>query len=204
MIRPPLGLLSLAASLRENGFEPCVIDGALDRNYLTRIAREIEDCLCFGVSLLTGPMILDAIEASRHVRKARPDLPIIFGGWHPSLLPAQTLAEDFVDIVVRHQGEKTLVEILQRFVVTKSRFDMVQGCWFKREGRVHQNPDRPASPLSALPSPAYDLVDFDDYERAGGQRKLPYATSVGCPYACNYCTDMVFTIAVSILTMWRG
>jgi anaerobic magnesium-protoporphyrin IX monomethyl ester cyclase len=191
VLGPPLGLLSLAASLRENGYAPCIIDGALDRNYLPRLMREIEDCLCFGVSLLTGPMIRDAIEVSRLVRKTKPKLPIIFGGWHPSLLPAQTIAEDYVDIVVRHQGEKTLVEILQRLEAGRP-LDMVQGCWFKRDGRVHQNPDRPASPISALPSPAYDLADFDEYEAAGGERKLPYATSIGCPYACNYCTDMVF------------
>jgi radical SAM superfamily enzyme YgiQ (UPF0313 family) len=43
-----------------------------------------------------------------------------------------------------------------------------------------------------LPIPAYDLVDFDAYVRVSGERKLAYATSVGCPYACNYCTDMVF------------
>ena len=55
-----------------------------------------------------------------------------------------------------------------------------------------QNPDRPSTPISELPAPAYDLVDFDAYEWAGGGRKLPYATSIGCPYACNYCTDMVF------------
>jgi radical SAM superfamily enzyme YgiQ (UPF0313 family) len=191
VLGPPLGLLSLAASLRENGYQPCVIDGALDRSYLPRISREIEDCLCFGVSLLTGPMIIDAIEASRLVRKMKPDLPIIFGGWHPSLLPAQTIAEDFVDIIVRHQGEKTLVELLQRLEAGKG-LDMVQGCWFKRNGRVHQNPDRPTTPLDALPAPAYDLIDFDEYDRAGRKRKLPYATSIGCPYACNYCTDMVF------------
>jgi radical SAM superfamily enzyme YgiQ (UPF0313 family) len=46
--------------------------------------------------------------------------------------------------------------------------------------------------LEMLPTPAFDLVDFDAYERACGVRKLAYATSVGCPYACNYCTDMVF------------
>ncbi len=191
LLGPPLGLLSLAASLRQNGYVPGIVDGALDPAYLSRIAAEIGDCLAFGVSLLTGPMILAAIEASRLVRRIRPDIPIIFGGWHPSLLPAQTLAEDFVDIVVRHQGEKTLVEILQRLESGKP-LDMVQGCWFKRGGQIHHNPDRPASPLAALPPPAYDLVDFDAYERAGGKRKLPYATSTGCPYACNYCTDMVF------------
>jgi radical SAM superfamily enzyme YgiQ (UPF0313 family) len=191
VLGPPLGLLSLAASLRKAGYEPSIIDGALNPDYLQRIAAELPHCACFGVSLLTGPMIREAIEASRLVRRLRPDLPIVYGGWHPSLVTAETLREDFVDVVVRHQGEQTLVEILDRLGSGK-RLDMVAGCWFKHEGRIFQNSDRPAIPLAQLPAPAYDLIDFDAYERAGGSRKLPYATSTGCPYACNYCTDMVF------------
>jgi anaerobic magnesium-protoporphyrin IX monomethyl ester cyclase len=191
VLGPPLCLLSLAGSLREAGYEPCLIDGALDRDFSETVVREIPDALCFGVSLLTGPMIRDAMEISLLVRRLRPELPIIFGGWHPSLVSGQTLSEDFVDIVVRHQGEKTLVEILQRLELGRT-LDLVQGCWFKHDGRIIQNPDRPASPLSSLPAPAYDMIDFDAYERASGERKLPYATSIGCPYACNYCTDMVF------------
>jgi anaerobic magnesium-protoporphyrin IX monomethyl ester cyclase len=191
VLGPPLSLLSLAGSLRDAGYEPCIIDGALDRNFAATIASQISEAVCFGVSLLTGPMIRDAMEMSQLVRRIRPDLPIIFGGWHPSLASAQTLRENFVDIVVRHQGEKTLIEILER-LLSGNTLDLVQGCWFKRDGNIVQNPDRPAAPLSSLPAPAYDLIDFDAYERASGERKLPYTTSIGCPYACNYCTDMVF------------
>lgn len=191
VLGPPLGLYSLAGSLREAGFEACIIDGALDANYRRRIALEVQDCLCFGVSLLTGPMIRDAIEVSRMVRALRPEVCIVFGGWHPSLMTGQTLREDFVDVVVRHQGETTLVEIARRLHMVQP-LDLIAGCWFKRGGRVIENPDRPAAKLADLPRPAYDLIDFDAYERASGERKLPYATSVGCPYACNYCTDMVF------------
>src|SRR5690348_14387977 len=188
---PPLGLLSLAASLRSAGFEPKVIDGALHPDYLGAIGNELHDCLAFGISLLTGPMIRDAIAASRLVRNFNPSIPIIFGGWHPSLLTAQTLREEFVDVVVRHQGEKTLVEILQRHMAGVG-LDMVAGCWFKKDGRIFSNPDRPATALSAMAPPAYDLIDFEAYARVSGDRKLPFATSIGCPYACNYCTDMVF------------
>ncbi len=191
VLGPPLGLLSLAGSLRAAGYVPCLIDGALDRNFPETVAREIDGALCFGVSLLTGPMIRDAMEMSRLVRRRQPQLPIVFGGWHPSLSSAQTLSENFVDVVVRHQGEKTLVEILER-LESGNALNLVQGCWFKRDGRIVQNPDRPAAPLASLPTPAYDLIDFDAYERACGERKLPYASSIGCPYACNYCTDMVF------------
>ena len=187
----PLGLLSLAGSLRQAGFEPRVVDGALDRDYRRTIADEVHDCGCFGVSLLTGPMILDAIEVSRTVKALRPDLPVVFGGWHPTMETRQTLREDFVDIVVRHQGEATFVELLLRLAQGRQP-DLVPGCWFKRNGRIIQNTDRPALSLAELPPPAYDLIDFDAYERATGERKLPYATSIGCPYACNYCTDMVY------------
>ena len=188
---PPLGLLSLAGSLREAGYEATVVDGAVQPDYLNRIAQELPRARCFGVSLLTGPMILDAIQAARHVRSLRPDVPIIFGGWHPSLTSEQTLREHYVDIVVRHQGERTLLEIIRNLESARP-LDLVAGCWFKRCGRIIRNPDRPATSIGDLPLPAYELADFASYARTGRSRKLPYATSVGCPYACNYCTDMVF------------
>jgi len=191
LLGPPLGLLSLAGSLREAGYEPRIIDGALRRDYLELIRGEIRAAMCFGVSLLTGPMIRAAIEASLMVRRLRPDLPIIYGGWHPSLCSGETLREPFVDVVVRHQGEITLVEILRALDCGKP-LDLVAGCWFKRDGRICSTPDRPAKALGSLPAPAWDLANLDAYERETGLRKLPYATSVGCPYACNYCTDMVF------------
>jgi radical SAM superfamily enzyme YgiQ (UPF0313 family) len=191
VLGPPAGLLSLAASLRQTGYQPRVIDGKIESDCRRRILAEIEDCCCFGISLLTGPMIRDAIEVGRMVKRARPDLPIVLGGWHPSLATAQTLQEEFVDIVVRHQGDLTITEILRRLESGQS-LDLVAGCWFKRGGRIVQNPDRPATSIAGLPQPAYDLADFDAYEGAGGGRTLPYATSIGCPYACNYCTDMVF------------
>jgi len=71
VLGPPLSLLSLAGALREAGYIPCLIDGALDRNFSETIAREINGAICFGVSLLTGPMIHNAVEMSRLVRKLR-------------------------------------------------------------------------------------------------------------------------------------
>ncbi len=188
---PPVGLLSLASPLQQAGYEVKIIDGKIVPDYLGAVEREITDAVCFGVSLLTGPMINDAVAASRLVKQRRPELPIVFGGWHPSLLPEQTLREPFVDAVVRHQGEITFLEVVKRLGAGKG-LDLVAGCWFKRDGCIHRNPDRPVSPIDELPAPAYDLVDFDAYEEAGGRRQLPFATSVGCPYACKYCTDTVF------------
>jgi anaerobic magnesium-protoporphyrin IX monomethyl ester cyclase len=192
---PPLGaplcLLALAASLREASFEVVLIDAAIEPRYLSRIECESVDALCLGISVLTGPMIRGAIEVATTVKNHTPWLPIIFGGWHPSLLPDETLSESFVDMVVRGQGEITLVEIAQALAQNEP-FNNIAGLSWKNDGRRIHNADRRVEPLDSLPLPAFDLTNFKAYEKISGIRKLAYATSVGCPYACNYCTDMVF------------
>ena len=47
------------------------------------------------------------------VKEWNPGFPIILGGWHPSLLPKQTLEADCVDYVVEGQGEEALLELVQ-------------------------------------------------------------------------------------------
>jgi anaerobic magnesium-protoporphyrin IX monomethyl ester cyclase len=187
----PLCLLTLAATLRESGFEPVVIDAAIEPDYKRRILQEASTALCLGISVLTGPMIRGAIEVSEAIKERYPALPVVFGGWHPSLLPVETLNEPLVDAVVRGQGETTLLQLAEALSEGTS-LDGISGLSWKIDGVAHHNVERRVQPLESLPVPAFDLVDFDAYERACGVRKLAYASSVGCPYACNYCTDMVF------------
>lgn len=187
----PLCLLSLASPLLAAGFEVSIIDAAIVPDFESRVLREVRDALCLGISLLTGPMIRGAIRIARRVKQNNPGIPIIFGGWHPSLLPGQTLNEPYVDAVVRGQGELTLLQIAER-LAEKNDFSDVPSVSTKRHGQAHHAPERRTTMLDDLPLPAFHLTDFDAYERSCGVRKLGYATSVGCPYACNYCTDMVF------------
>jgi anaerobic magnesium-protoporphyrin IX monomethyl ester cyclase len=187
----PLCLLCLAASLRAGDFEVVVVDAAIDPDYKNHVLQETSGALCVGISVLTGPMIRGAIEVATAIKAADPTVPVIFGGWHPSLLPDQTLEEPFVDAVVRGQGELSLLEIAHALAEGKS-LEGIRGVSWKSATQRQHNPDRRVEHLDELPTPAFDLVDFDAYERTCGVRKLAYATSVGCPYACNYCTDMVF------------
>jgi radical SAM superfamily enzyme YgiQ (UPF0313 family) len=188
---PPLSLLSLASPLLEAGFQVSMVDASIDPEYKSTLAGEMTDALCLGISLLTGQMIRSAVDVSRFVRGLRPGLPIIYGGWHPSLQPAQTLREAYVDAVVRGQGELTLREVAERLRLG-STFESVRGVSFKPQGEIVHNPERPVESMERLPAPAFAMANLDAYERRTGIRQLPYASSLGCPYACNYCTDQVF------------
>ena len=187
----PVCLLALASTLREAGFKVVMVDAAVHADFQSLVLRECLDALCLGISVLTGPMILGAVEIAQQAKKLRPDLPVIFGGWHPTLLPDQTLQEPYVDYIVRGQGEVTIVE-LAIALRDKQPTENIQGISSRRTGGSHHAPERRVKHLDELPMPAFDLADVDAYERRCGVRKIAYATSVGCPYACNYCTDMVF------------
>jgi anaerobic magnesium-protoporphyrin IX monomethyl ester cyclase len=192
---PPLGaplcLLSLAAPLLQAGFEVKLVDAAIDPQWYQTILREARDALCLGISVLTGPMIRGAVRMAKATKRETPEVPVIFGGWHPSLATAQTLQENYIDAVVRGQGELTLLEIAEKLAAGED-FRGVAGVSSQQFGMPRHSTERRVALLDDLPTPAFELADFDAYERVSGERKLAYATSVGCPYACNYCTDMVF------------
>jgi anaerobic magnesium-protoporphyrin IX monomethyl ester cyclase len=96
-----------------------------------------------------------------------------------------------VDAIVRGQGELTLVELAHRLAEGLGLHG-VRGLSFKDEDGIHHEPERPVANINDLPAPAYHLANVDVYASVTGVRQLAYASSVGCPYACNYCTDMVF------------
>jgi radical SAM superfamily enzyme YgiQ (UPF0313 family) len=186
----PLSLLALAGTLHEANFEVVLIDAAITPNYLERVRQECASALCIGISVLTGPMIRGAIEVAKEVKRYTPSTCVVFGGWHPTLCPESTLSEPYVDVVVRGQGEITIVE-LTAALATRNPLDLIPGISWKKDGRLINNFDRRVQPVDTFAPPAFDLIDFDAYERVSGKRELAYATSIGCPYACNYCTDMV-------------
>ena len=188
----PLSLLCLASPLLQAGFDVKLVDNLISPDYEKTILQETKESLFLGISVLTGPHIGAAIRISKAVKRLRPDLPIVFGGWHASLATQQTLREPYVDAIVRGQGELTLLELTQRIADGKDWLG-VRGLSFKdAEGNIVHEPERPVADINTLPRPAYHMADPGIYAAASGVRQLAYTSSVGCPYQCNYCTDQVF------------
>src|SRR5215510_14584969 len=127
----PLGLLAVATPLLRAGYDVRLVDSTITPNYKQRVLEEVRDAICLGISLVTGPMIRETVEIARAVKAWNPEFPVILGGWHPSLLPHQTLEADFVDVVIRGQGESALLEVVQRLEARES-MDGVAGVGFKR------------------------------------------------------------------------
>src|SRR5229473_281460 len=78
----PLALLAIGSNLDPDRFDVRIIDARIAKDPHGEVLREIEDALCFGVTMLTGRPIADALRILRAVKDKRPDLPTIAGGWH--------------------------------------------------------------------------------------------------------------------------
>jgi radical SAM superfamily enzyme YgiQ (UPF0313 family) len=184
----PLGILAVATPLLRAGYQVVLIDSTITPNYKQRVLQEVRNALCLGVSLVTGPMIKETVEIARAIKDRQPEFPIILGGWHPSLLPTQTLEAPYVDYVVRGQGEEALMELIQH-IESRSAPDLVAGIGFKRNGKLVFTAARSLRSITELPPKAYHLADFDAYERCCGRRWAMYISSLACPFNCAYCTN---------------
>ena len=186
---PPLALLALAPIAEQRGLAVDIVDSTIEPRYRERIIEQLDDAVCVGISIVTGPMIVEAIEVARAVKAARPDVPVILGGWHPSTLAEQSLTASYIDIVVRGQGEVTFGEILDRLLAHAS-LDGIQGCSYRNaDGRIVHNPARHTVNISDLPPKAYHLVDIEPYAALCGRRWAYYTSSHGCPYDCSFCSN---------------
>jgi len=185
----PLALLAIGSELDPEKYEVIIIDARLEEDARSVVLSHLDGALCVGITVLTGAPISDALDISRAVKSARPDLPVVWGGWHPSMFASECLAESSVDITVRGQGEETFVEIVQRLAEGRS-LEGCAGCTIRLpDGRIHQNPPRALAPVDKFRAHDYNLIPVERYFQLKGKRQLDYISSQGCNFRCAFCSD---------------
>ena len=184
----PLGILAVSTPLLQAGYQVKIVDSTITPNFQRRVIEELKDAICLAVSLVTGPMIRETVQIAREVKRLYPNMPIVLGGWHPSLLPDQTLAAEYIDVVVVGQGEEALLDVVRRLEAGESLAG-IPGVGYKEDGKIRFNAARALRPLREMPPKAYHLADFDAYQRVCGRRWAMYTSSLACPYNCGYCTN---------------
>ncbi len=196
---PPLGISYLASSLLKAGHEVQLLDctfmnksEALEKAHEAR--AEVVGIYCM-VTMLDDCLWL--------ARQLRVDAQLLMvGGPLPTCDPHAFL-EDF-DVVVRGEGEQTVLELLQAYA-TGGDFSAIPGINLRRKiitnGKEQEEtistPDRPFNKdLDGLPFPARHLLPNSSYIQFG-RKKYGYAITTvmstrGCPYECEFCSNVIF------------
>jgi radical SAM superfamily enzyme YgiQ (UPF0313 family) len=192
----PLSVMLPAAALEFEGYTVTIVDQRVDRRWRTRLADEARSRPAFvGISAMTGAQIRWALRGAEIVRRSAPDVPIVWGGVHATILPEQTLADDRVDVVVAGRGEKAAVDLADAYVHDVDR---------KRDLKsIVRDPDpgEQAGEEFRQPALAYGRLPWQKYLTpvTDGAEGLAHVTSRGCPHRCGYCYNQ----SVNNST-WRG
>jgi radical SAM superfamily enzyme YgiQ (UPF0313 family) len=198
----PIGVLTLAAVLRQKGLTPRLIDlnrwyyeylgsGGASGNgcdFCAYAARRLDPFACdvFGFSTICSSYPL-TLRLAAEVRRTHPKAAIILGGPQASAVDVPTLkAFDCVDIIVRGEAEESFPRVLES--VHSRTLDLIAGVTFRRGSSIVRTPNAPLIlDLDALPLPAFDL-----YPEMKECRFVPLELGRGCPFACTFCSTNDF------------
>jgi anaerobic magnesium-protoporphyrin IX monomethyl ester cyclase len=129
----PLELLQIAGIPDREGYEVVIVDAMVHENYMERLMQLCDGALLFGSSCILGYQVAHGAEVARAIRERFPALPMIWGGWFPSVLPEQYLKENIADAVCLGQGEHTFWEYIQAL---ENGEDVIARWWASRTSLI--------------------------------------------------------------------
>ena len=104
---PEYGMPVVATIVRNAGYHVQVFVENIGPIQWDRVMDS--DVVCFHAFSSTMPKTIGCINK---IKAARPDMPIVIGGVHASVMAEDTLR--YCDVVVRQEGDETLPEVLER------------------------------------------------------------------------------------------
>jgi len=186
----PLGLGYIGAVLYENHFEVNVIDCQAQKLTHKQFREEIGKVQPEIVGVTSTTLTYkSALRIVKTCKEVWPNCITAIGGPHVTFWDDKALQEEpSLDVVVRREGENTMLELAQRVESGQVFFDLA-GTTCRKGVEVVKNPDRPfLEDQDSLPYPALHLWQHTANLRKYGTIPYPVMTSRGCVYWCNFCT----------------
>ena len=198
---PSLGILFLAAKVREGGFEPKIVESDLQNYSNEKVAQIIlDENPKFVAFTLFTVGVLNSVEIAKIVRAKNPNIHVLVGGPHISSMGVETLKKfDIFDVGVVFEGELIINDLLHA-LENGTPLENVDGIVYRDESgevKVTHAPEQ-IKELDKLPMPAWDLLPnfpdaylpaIFDYPRAP---VATYSASRGCPFKCEFCDTSTF------------
>lgn len=192
----PIGLGYISSFVKRRGYDVSFFDPNVEDVTPEDIAELVrqERPAVVGVSFMT-PQFYAAKKIIDGIKGCRPDVPIVLGGAHPSVLPKETLVEmPNADFVVFGEGEQTILELLDHLSKGKKQLAEIDGLAWRENGKVVVNrPRELIADLDSLPFPDRDLIDQSLYHAQSflsySSRAMTISTSRGCPCRCVFCAS---------------
>lgn len=195
----PQGMAYIAGTLLKHNYEVEIYEQDIHHypeSHLTeKLNNEYYDVV--GLSFIGGYYeYKKALKISDAINQSTQRPLYIIGGFGPSPAPHYFLEKTGADVIIRGEGENTIIDLLEHYKQKKS-FSSVLGIAYEEDGKTYLNADRPLiEDVDSIPMPAYHLFNIEHYRLL----RMPNCTSTdfimpvlsgrGCTFTCNFCYRM--------------
>jgi len=188
---PPLGILYIAAVLRDEGIEVSIIDqpaeGLSNNTLVKRIMSMSPDIV--GFTILSTSCI-SSTKVAKKIKNLNPEIITIFGGPHATINAERILKKySWIDYVMRGEGEYATLAFVKS-IEKDGDLNKIDGLCFRENGEIVTKESNVIEDLDTIPFVPYDMIEGNLYGNICGMHVDKVATiltSRGCPYACTFC-----------------
>ena len=191
--RIPNSILQVGASVHAN-YEVIFVDGNLEKDPWKSIKNYIaqKNIQYFGVTVMPGPQLKQAIPISKKVKETFPDVKVIWGGYFATNQHPVVLNSGYVDYVVDGPGDRAFPSLLD---VLESGDDpsKIKNLIYLKEGKIFKTFKEELLNQDELPQLPYEYFNrfysIEGYLQKTfmGNKTMAYHSSLGCPFTCSFC-----------------
>lgn len=181
----PYSILFLGSFLKANGIEVKLFDQRITSSKEIIQYIKSNPVTHVGLSAMTGPQIIFAVDLSHKIKQLHPDIKIIWGGIHVTVAPDSALGHGFIDYIVYGEGEEPLLEL-----INNPDKKSIKGV-LRRDDKLENLESREFIDMDTI-SLDWSLIDPQTYISVReGRRYISFVTSRGCSFKCQYCYNSV-------------
>lgn len=186
---PPYGLMYISSALKLGGYDPVIFHERATGKNVKLLLKQAKNSLFVGFSVITSPSLIYNLDVSKNIKKL--EIPVVWGGVHPTILPEITLKDKCIDYVVIGEGEETIIE-LAKVIEGRKNIDEVEGIGYRKHDEIIVKERRGFIQNLDMYSACWSDVDIKKYyqKRYNFKKILPFLTSRGCPHRCKFCYNL--------------
>ncbi len=202
----PLGLVCIREFLVEEGYDVATINLYFSDSWSSvESILKIQEFDVVGIPCYTMQRhsVFKLLELCKSINR---EAVTVLGGPHATFLDKIILSnEEFIDYIIREEGEYTFLELLQALENNDlKKICSIEGLTHRSEGRIFRNPSRSGiKDLSNLPAPRYSKEELESVikcdaltfhflnvaKEAKTQSIGTILASRGCSNSCVFCCN---------------